>query len=214
MRKSSAANSVASSPPVPARISSTTLRVVVGVLGRELDAQLAPRARRRAASSCSRSSSAIAQQLVVLGQAGEHLLGLVALARAPCGTRGRARPWADLRQLLVGLAVGLLVGQHAGLGELAVQLVVSSSPDPADVRTFTRLYQGAGKLLPYRTDLPAPAISFQEARISTEIASRFIISWSVVGLTWSSSAARFCTPPRGLQRLDDELALVVATPRP
>ncbi len=35
----------------------------------------------------------------------------------------------------------------------------------------------------------------QEVTLSTEMLSRFIISWSVVGLTWSSSAARFCTPP-------------------
>src|SRR6185295_9004798 len=35
----------------------------------------------------------------------------------------------------------------------------------------------------------------QENWVSAEMFSRFIISWSVVGLTWSSSAARFCTPP-------------------
>ena len=32
-------------------------------------------------------------------------------------------------------------------------------------------------------------------RLSDEMFSRFIISWSVVGLTCKSSAARFCTPP-------------------
>ena len=34
-----------------------------------------------------------------------------------------------------------------------------------------------------------------DAMLSDEMLRRFIISWSVVGLTWSSSAARFCTPP-------------------
>src|ERR1700730_17345437 len=56
MRNSSAANSVASSPPVPARISSTTLRASLGSLGvsscRISSSRVARSAPRRSCSSC------------------------------------------------------------------------------------------------------------------------------------------------------------------
>jgi hypothetical protein len=35
----------------------------------------------------------------------------------------------------------------------------------------------------------------QDETLSSEMSRRFIISWSVVGLSCSSSAACFCTPP-------------------
>src|SRR5262249_16103694 len=40
-----------------------------------------------------------------------------------------------------------------------------------------------------------------EAMLSAEMFRRFITSWRVVGLSWSSSAARFCPPPEAWRAL-------------
>ena len=108
MRNSSAANSAASSPPAPARISSTMFLCVVRIFGQEQDLKLlasTPRARVRALEllfghvrdlgSFSQMSSLLAVsswlELLVAAVLVDRLLKIRVLLREPAELRGSAR---------------------------------------------------------------------------------------------------------------------------